>query len=478
MMNSSKWPFWFVLTRHWLSLAGAALVTTAVISWLFVFPLQVRGHANNPYVGIVIFLILPALFFTGLLVIPLGIYAGKRQIRQGMEGPAFDRKTALHRLVWFFGITSLLNVLIGTQFTYRAVKHMETPQFCGQSCHPMNPEFAAHLNAPHAKVECVECHVAPGAAGWIASKTAGLRQLYETALEKYPRPIPSAMETNRLVPASQTCENCHWPQKFGSVKLRVFTHYAEDEQNTRTQTVLMMMVGGSKLAGIHGKHLAPGISIRFAASDSKRQTIPWVAYRNSRTGEIETFVSEGSTPDAIKALPIYEMQCVDCHNRPTHTFESASRGMDDALALGEIATGLPFIKKKGVELLTATYKSSGEAAEKLPSALVSFYKQSYPDLYTTRSQDIQGAAQAVLAIYNRNVFPDLKVTWGTYSNNLGHTDFPGCFRCHDGSHTSANAKTITQDCNACHEPLAMDEASPEILKTLGLEERISKLQKK
>ena len=478
IMNSSKWPFWFVLARHWLSLAGAALVTTAVISWLFVFPLQVRGHVNNPYVGIVIFLILPALFFTGLLLIPLGIYAGKRQIRQGMEGPAFDRKVALHRLVWFFGITTLLNVLIGTQFTYRAVKHMETPQFCGQSCHPMNPEFAAHLNAPHAKVECVECHVAPGAAGWIASKTAGIRQLYETVLEKYPRPIPSAMETDSLVPSSQTCENCHWPQKIGSVKLRVFTHYAEDEQSTRTQTVLMMMVGGSKFAGIHGKHLAPGISIRFAASDSKRQTIPWVAYRNSKTGEIETFVSEGSTPHAIKALPIYEMQCVDCHNRPTHTFESASRGMDDALALGEIATGLPFIKKKGVELLTATYKSTGEAAEKLPSALVSFYKQSYPDLYPTRSQDIEQAAQAVLAIYNRNVFPDLKVTWGTYSNNLGHTDFPGCFRCHDGSHTSANAKTITQDCNACHEPLAMDEASPEILKTLGLEERISKVQKK
>lgn len=478
MNTSTKWPSWFVLTRHWLSMAGTALVTTAVISWLFVLPLQVRGHVNNPYVGIVTFLILPALFFTGLLLIPLGMYAGKRQIRKGLDGPAFDRKAALYRLAWFFGVTTLLNVLIGTQFTYRAVKHMETPQFCGQSCHTMNPEFAAYRNSPHARVECVECHVAPGAAGWIASKSAGIRQLFETVFATYPRPIPSALETNSLVPARQTCENCHWPQKFGSVKLRVFTHYAEDEQNSRTQTVLMMMVGGSKFAGIHGKHFAQGISIRFVAGDSKRQTIPWVEYRNSTTGEIETFISEGSTPDAIKALPIYEMQCVDCHNRPTHTFESASRGMDDALALGEVATGLPFIKKKGVELLTATYKSSGEAAEKLPSALVGFYKQSYPDLYPTRSEDIQLAAQGVLAIYNRNVFPDLNVTWGTYPNNLGHTDFPGCFRCHDGSHTSANAKTITQDCNACHEPLAMDEASPEILKTLGLGERISRLQKK
>jgi nitrate/TMAO reductase-like tetraheme cytochrome c subunit len=478
-MNSTiKWPSWFVLTRHWLSLVGVALVATAVISWLFVLPLRIRGHVDNPYVGIVIFLILPALFFTGLVLIPIGIYARKRQISKGLEEPAFDRQAALRRLAWFFGLTTLLNVLIGTQFTYRAVKHMETPQFCGQSCHTMNPEFAAYSNSPHAKVECVDCHVAPGASGWIASKTSGIRQLFETVLKTNPRPIPSALEANRLVPARQTCENCHWPQKFGSVKLRVFTHYVEDEQNTRTQTVLLMIVGGSKFAGIHGKHFAPGISIRFAAADSKRQTIPWVEYRNTTTGKVEVFVSEGVTPDSIKALPIYEMQCVDCHNRPTHTFESASRGVDNAMVLGEIPAGLPFIKKKAVELLTATYQSREEAADKLPSGLVSFYQQSYADLYAKRSQDIQQAAQAVLAIYKRNVFPDLKVTWGTYPNNLGHTEFPGCFRCHDGSHLTAAGDSITQDCSVCHEALAMDEASPEILRTLGLEEWISKPQKK
>jgi len=152
--------------------------------------------------------------------------------------------------------------------------------------------------------------------------------------------------------------------------------------------------------------------------------------------------------------------------------------MDNALVLGEIATGLPFIKKKGMELLNVNYKTSAEATEKLPPALVSFYQQTYPDLYAKRSQDIQQAAQAVLAIYNRNVFPDLNVTWGTYPNNLGHTGFPGCFRCHDSSHTSSSGKTITQDCNACHQPVAMDEATPEILNTLGIEELMSKVQKK
>jgi hypothetical protein len=172
------------------------------------------------------------------------------------------------------------------------------------------------------------------------------------------------------------------------------------------------------------------------------------------------------------------MQCVDCHNRPTHTFDLPERAMDKALALGDIAVTLPYIKEKGVEVLKANYNTSKEAADKLPDAIINFYKQNYPDLYAKRSRDVNQAVQAVLAIYNRNVFPDLKVTWGTYPNNLGHMDFPGCFRCHDGSHTTEDGKTITQDCNICHAPLATEEASPEILKTLGLEERISKVEKR
>jgi hypothetical protein len=239
-----------------------------------------------------------------------------------------------------------------------------------------------------------------------------------------------------------------------------------------------MLVGGSKFAGIHGEHFGTGIHIRFAAADAKRQNIPWVEYQNTTTGAMQTFIGEGFSPDSAKSLPKFEMQCVDCHNRPTHTFESPSRAMDRALLLGEIAVTLPFIKKEGVELLKTNYSSNKEASEKLPAALISFYQQKYPDVYAKRAVDVQGAAQAVLAIYNRNVFPDLKVGWGTYPNNLGHADFPGCFRCHDGSHATADGKTITQDCNRCHEPLAMDEASPEILKTLGIEERISRVQKK
>jgi len=467
---------WFVLTRHWLSLVGAALVTTAGISWLFVLPQQIRGHVDNPYIGIVLFLILPIVFFTGLALIPIGVYLAKHRIREGL-GSRFDRRVALRRVAWFFGITTLLNLLIGTQVTYRAMNFMETPQFCGSSCHIMKPQFTAYQNSPHSRVECVECHVAPGAAGWVSSKANGARQLIETVLGTAPRPVPSALESNRLVPARQTCENCHWPQNFAGVRLRLFSKYADDEANTRTQTVLLMMIGGNRISGIHGAHLGPGVHIRYTA-DRPRQTIPIVEYRNDSTGEARKFSASDPPGNSPQALQTYDMQCVDCHNRPTHRFDLPERAMDNAMAFGEIPVTLPFIKKKGLELLKADYRSSEEAANKIPAGLVAFYQQNYPEVYRQRAQDILQTGKAVLAIYNRNVFPDLKVTWGTYPNNLGHTDFPGCFRCHDGSHTAQDGKVITQDCSTCHQSLAMDESSPEILKTLGIGEQISNIQKK
>ena len=458
-------------------MVGVALVTTAGISWLFILPLNIRGHVQNPYVGIVLFLILPAIFFIGLALIPIGIYLGKRQIQQGLADAAVDRRTALRRLAWFFAITTLANILIGTQVTYRAVKHMETPQFCGGSCHTMAPELAAYENSPHSSVECVECHVTPGAVGWLNSKTSGIRQLVHTVLRTSPKPVPAGLATGKLVPSAGTCEHCHWPQNFNGVRLRVFSKFADDEKNTPSETVLLMLTGGNKFAGIHGAHLGSGVRIRYAATDATRQTIPWVEYRNTTTGDSQTFAESGSTADSVKSLPTYEMQCVDCHNRPTHVFDLPERAVDKGLAQGNIPVTLPYVKKESVELLKASYNTGKEAAEKLPAAFVSFYQKAYPELYAQRSQEVRQAAEAVLAIYNRNVFPDLKVTWGTYPNNLGHTDAPGCFRCHDGSHTSVNGKSIAQDCDSCHQSLATDEATPEILKTLGIDEWIAKARK-
>jgi hypothetical protein len=460
---------------------GVALVTSAGFSWLFVLPIQLRGHTSNPYVGIVVFIFIPVLLVLGLVLIALGVFLARRRIRrEGQQLLAVaDRRVYVKRLTIFFAVTTAINIVIGTQGTYRAVQHMDTVQFCGQTCHVMKPEFVAHQNSPHTRVECVECHVSPGAAGWVESKKAGTRQLIDVVFNRVDHPIQSAMESNRLVPARGTCEQCHWPQKFDAAKLRVIFHFQENAANTQTQTVLMMLTGGGSLGGIHGKHLSPGVQIRYAAADAKRQTIPWVEYRNQNTSETRLFLADGATAESVASLPRHEMECVDCHNRPTHTFELPERAVDRALGLGRISATLPFIKKKAVELLRANYASNEEASRVIPAELARFYQQSDPAISSQRSADISTAGAEIAAIYNRNVFPALKVTWGTYPNNLGHTDFPGCFRCHDGSHSTADKKTtITQDCNTCHEPIAVEEASPGVLKTLGLAERIANLQKR
>jgi hypothetical protein len=217
--------------------------------------------------------------------------------------------------------------------------------------------------------------------------------------------------------------------------------------------------------------------MRYAAADKKRQDIPWVEYRNADSGVTHTYLASDAKPDSVRSLPTFEMQCVDCHNRPAHTFELPDRAVDDAMATGQLPSGLPFLKKTGVDLIKAGYKTEEEAEQKIPTSLVSFYRQKYPDIYGKRAAEIQAAAQALLAIYKRNVFPGLKVAWGTYPNNLGHTDYPGCFRCHDDGHAAGNNKTITQDCSACHQALAVEETSPEILKTLGVAEKIASVQR-
>ena len=480
MNEDSKRPILVLLASHWLSLLGAALVTTAGFSWLFVLPIQLLGHTNNPYIGIVVFIFIPVIFILGLILIALGVFLARRRIGSIEHGllTGAERRIYIRKLILFFAVTTAINIVIGTQGTYRAVGYMETVQFCGQSCHVMKPEFTAHQNSPHANIECVDCHVTPGAAGWVESKRAGTRQLMDVVFNRVHYPIESAIESNRLVPSRGTCEQCHWPQKFNAVKLRVIFHFQDDAANTQTQTVLMMLTGGGDLGGIHGKHLGPGVEIHYAPADAKRQTIPWVEYRNQSTGEARAFLADGSTAESIATLPRYQMQCVDCHNRPTHTFELPERAVDEAMGLGRISPTLPFIKKKAVELLRAPYSSNEEATRIIPATLTHFYKKNYPAALSERAKDIADAGAEIAAIYNRNVFPDLKVTWGTYPNNLGHTDFPGCFRCHDGSHSTPDKKvTITQDCNTCHEPLAIEEASPGVLTTLGLADRITSLQK-
>ncbi|MGO4881791.1 MAG: NapC/NirT family cytochrome c [Bryobacteraceae bacterium] len=460
------------LSNNWLSLTGVVMVTTATVFWLFLLPITLRGQATHPYIGILIFLILPMVFFAGLALIPLGIALHiRRERRSGITHATFPplnwQNRDFRRLLLFVGVTTFLNIVIGSQLTYGAVNYMDTVTFCGRTCHTvMQPEYTAHQNSPHARVACVDCHIGPGASWFVRSKLSGTSQVFHTLLDDYPRPIPSPVQNLR--PARETCEVCHWPQRFDADRLRVIRQYGDDEHNALTYTVLMVKIGGgSGGQGIHGMHVGEGVHIRYAYSDEKRQTIPWVEYTD-RQGRSTVFRAADAKTPLPGNLPVRDMDCVDCHNRPTHAFQLPDHAMDEAMASGAISPSLPFIKKQGGAVLRQDYASQEAAAQRIPAAIDAFYRQNYPDVYRQRQPAIAQAGAAIYQIYQRNVFPGMRVTWGTYSDNIGHTDFPGCFRCHDGNHVAAGGRTVTQDCGACHDLLAVQDPAPKVLGDLGL----------
>jgi hypothetical protein len=453
-------------------LIGVGLVTTSVVFWLFLLPSTWEGEAVHPYLGILTFLILPMGFFLGLCIIPIGVALRLRKERK--EGappqplpPLEWSHGPLRRLAIFVLVTTFANIMLASQFTYRAVTYMDSVGFCGQACHKvMKPEFTAYQASAHSRVECVKCHIGPGASWFVRSKLSGLRQVVAVALDTYPQPIPVPIEDLR--PARETCEACHWPQKYGADRVRVTDKFTEDETNTRLRNVLLMRIGGGGSGpGIHGSHLGEGVVIRYRTSDEKRQTIPWVEY-TKHGKEKRVYLGADVKAQSVEGLSIRQMDCMDCHNRPSHSFESAESALDKAMSEGRISAKLPFAKKQGLELLKAGYASTEEAERRLPQGLRQFYEKQYPQVFASMRSEIDGAGAALVAIYNRNVFPEMKITWGTYPNNIGHNDFPGCFRCHDERAAQEGGKTLTQDCNTCHQMLAMDEADPKILSDLGI----------
>jgi hypothetical protein len=334
----------------------------------------------------------------------------------------------------------------------------------------MQPEYTAFLDSPHSRVGCVQCHVGEGAASYVKSKLNGLHQVYAVTFDNFERPVPAPVKNLR--PARETCEQCHWPQKHVGDRFLVRTKFADDEANTPSTTVLVLKVGGSTgsgATGIHGRHLDAEERITYVATDREREVIPKVTYRDDQGKDVE-YVSEEVkvTPADLARGETRKMDCLDCHNRPSHTFELPEKAVDRALSEGRIDRNLPFVKKKAVELLRAAYPDRETARTQIASGLVDFYRSRYPEVHRQRRVAIESASTAVGAIYLRNIFPEMKVTWGSHPNHIGHEDFLGCFRCHDESHKSRDGRTITQDCEACHTILAQDEANPKVLADLGI----------
>jgi len=455
-----------------ISLAGGAITSASGVTMVGYWLVEMFGRPNdNPYLGIIFFLMLPALFIGGLVLIPIGVFLRRRVLQKAGQIPAEFPKIDLNDRIFRHGLdivllATIVNLLVVSIATYRGAAYMDSPQFCGQSCHVMHPEYTAYKISAHSHVACVDCHIGTGAEAYFSAKVNGTKQLVEVTLHRYPTPIPSPVTSLR--PARVICEGCHTPARFVGEKLLVKSNFADDQQNSETQTVLVLHLGGedslSHLSGIHGVHLN---RMEYVATDSTRTTIPWVQRQNADGSE--TVFTSSALNGAMPQGERRTMDCIDCHNRASHTFVTAEEAINRAMADGSISPELPWVHKEGLQLLNATYASQAEAREKIPAQLEAFYRTQHPEVLPAKAALVKSAGEGLVTLYSQNVFPDMKVTWGTHPNNIGHMNYPGCFRCHDGDHTAKGGKLITQDCANCHNLLAVDETKPKVLADLGIQ---------
>lgn len=469
-----------IFTLNWITLIGATLVTSSTILIAVLMSLSMSGRLETPYLGIVTFIVLPAFFVLGLAIIPLGALWNRLQARKrGLESdtgpvallPILDfNNPRIRSVVETVTILTVINILIISIISYKGVVYTESVDFCGRVCHTvMEPEYTAYLNSPHSKVACVECHIGPGADWFAKSKLSGVRQVLAVALDTYSRPIPSPVR--ELRPSKETCEECHWPAKFAGDRIRVVPKYLDDETNSLVHSVLLMHIGGGHGGGhgIHSWHIDPSKTTTYLPLDEQRQQIGVVRVTETDGTMTEFRAADLKlTEEEIARAEFRTMDCIDCHNRPTHIFYAPAEAVDLRMAAGAIDATLPYIKRVSVEALEAA-KGVPEDLDQIAAHVRDFYAKDYPDIAEQQKDAIETAIQELQGIYGRNVFPEMGVTWNTYPNNLGHDDvFPGCFRCHDDSHESKEGQAISGDCDLCHTVLAWDEENPEILSQLEL----------
>ncbi|MBD3868870.1 MAG: NapC/NirT family cytochrome c [Acidobacteria bacterium] len=458
------------LTRHPVGLVGSGMAIIAGILLVFFLGLELSGYEGGPYLGILTFMVIPIVFVLGLVLMPLGLFLQRRKAKKEGREPGSARMPVLdlnldhhrRRLLFIIGV-SVVNLSLLAVVTFKGVHYMESSEFCGTTCHTvMNPEYSTYQQSPHAQVGCVDCHIGSGAGWFVKSKLSGSWQVVSVALDLYPRPIPTPV--HNLRPARDTCEECHWPTKFLGERLKVIPHFASDETNTESSTVLLLKVGGAeghRAQGIHW-HVDPGNQIRYRADEGRHEiydvelTLP--------DGEKRLYTPAGGVPE--DAGEWREFDCLDCHNRPSHIYRFPSSELDNAMAEGVVDPGLPFIKREGLRVLEQEYASHEEATLEIDSRLRGYYAENHPDVLATQEEAIGRAIERLTKIYTTNVHPAMNITWGTYLNHLGHEDSPGCFRCHNDEHETEDGLVISQDCETCHTLLAMEEEDPEILQML------------
>ncbi len=465
-----------------ITIAGIILTTVLALLIIIFMIVEVTGGLHNPYAGMFAYVALPVFFVLALLLIPIGMLRRRRQLRTlGTSEADLARYPRLDfndpRLRRFgaivLGLTAVNGIILGST-SFMAVEEMESVEFCGTTCHTvMQPEYTAYQESPHSRVECVKCHIGPGASWFVKSKLDGLRQVWHTALGDYSRPIGTPL--HNLRPARETCEQCHWPNKHHGDKLRIFARYGTDEATTPSYTAMLLKTGGGSLdlgqhGGIHWWHIYSDNKVRFVTGDERREEIVWVEL-TTPSGEVRAYTRGDDTAPAAAtvAAAARVMDCIDCHNRPTHLFKLPEKAVDDELESHPTLRELPYFKRQAVAAVKGEYATHSEGVAAVRSALTEFYQHDYPEVAASRAELVSLGAERAAAVFARSVFPEMKTNWTSHPNHIGHEDFAGCMRCHDGEMVTADGEhMIPVECDTCHVFLVEDsEVRPDIASLLA-----------
>ncbi|GAB4297782.1 MAG: NapC/NirT family cytochrome c [Myxococcota bacterium] len=449
-----------------ISLMGVAIAVVSGVLILIGSGLSILGFETTHYQNLVAFAFFPALLVFGLLLVPIGIlYVRRKEAREAKEIKplVIDFSQPAHRSGFiFFIIATLINSVILSLALYEGYHYTESNKFCGTLCHTvMEPEYTAYLRSPHARVSCTECHIGSGASWFVKSKLSGLRQVVAVMTGSYSTPIPSPVEDLR--PARETCERCHWPEVFHGKQLKVFKRLASEDATPENPTVtaVMLNIGGlhsksGEYEGIHW-HVSVDNKVEYLASDKKRMQIKKVRVTHKKGNEVRVIEYEKEDlPSPPPDAKWRTMDCVDCHNRPTHIYDVPEHAVDSAIIAGKIPFELPDIRRIGLSAIKGNYESREKAKKEIYASLVKHYSETQNELVKEKGEEIKKAADALFDIYSKNVFPKMKITFGSYPSHLGHKEGIGCFRCHDEEHQSKEGESISQDCDQCHSILIED----------------------
>ena len=440
--------------RNWISLAGIVLAASALFAFFLLFAIdQFAGH-RNPYVGILAYVAAPGFFILGIALVLLGAFLQWRRERHALRAAEpLTIKIDLsrprdRRILALFAAGSVGFLFLTALGSYQTYQYTESVQFCGKTCHlPMEPQFVAAQHTAHARVECVACHVGPGAAAYFKTKLNGVKQLYHAVRNDFDRPIHVTAANPR--PSQAICEQCHWPKKYVGNVERTYQHFLSDEKNTPFAVRLLLNVGGGDASngpqgGIHW-HMNIANKIEYIATDDQFLVIPWVRMTDPK-GTVTEYRTPEFTDDPAKHR-IRRMDCMDCHSRPAHKVHTPNEAVDLSLATGRLDPNTPWVKSKVVAALVQPYTATADAEQ----GIANFLRAAYPD--PAQAKPIITEAQA---IYRENFFPEVKLDWRSHPDFVGHKNWNGCFRCHDGKHTAADGKLSIKasDCRSCHLILA------------------------